>query len=118
MKKVQSELELKNVILNLPKDKKGILIKFSAQWCMPCKLMEKSMEIVKDELEKRVEVVEVDIDELGDLADKFNITAVPTLILIGKKDIKVEGDKIRLTGSRMEGAVKGEDVVRWIDSHL
>lgn len=53
------------------------LLKFSASWCGPCKTQKKIME----NLDLGVEVVEVDVDDEFELAAKYGIRGVPTLIL-------------------------------------
>lgn len=54
------------------------LLKFKAVWCGPCKTLSNIMEGV----DLGVEVVEVDVDEDMEMAVKYNIRGVPTLVLL------------------------------------
>lgn len=61
------------------------ILKFSASWCGPCKMLTKQLE--GEELGAPLE--EVDVDENTELAKKFNIRGVPTLVLVdGDTEIK------------------------------
>ena len=61
------------------------LLKFSASWCGPCKMLSKVME----GQDLGVEVKEVDIDEEYELAQQYQIRGVPTLVLLeDDKEIK------------------------------
>lgn len=55
------------------------LLKFSATWCGPCKML--STSIQQADLGD-VELVEIDIDEQFDKATEYNIRGVPTLVLV------------------------------------
>jgi len=54
------------------------LLKFSASWCQPCKMLGKIME--GEDL--GVPVKEIDIDEQSELAQSYQIRGVPTLVLV------------------------------------
>ena len=50
------------------------ILKFSAQWCMPCKMMKPIFkEVSKDEKYKNIDFIEIDIED-ENLIKKFNIT--------------------------------------------
>ena len=55
------------------------LIKFSASWCQPCKSLAGTFKYVDM---KDVELKNVDIDEDIDLANKYGIRSVPTMVLL------------------------------------
>lgn len=55
------------------------LLKFHATWCQPCKAL--SANFNRIDLGD-VELVEIDIDEKLELAQKYNVRSVPTLILL------------------------------------
>ena len=55
------------------------LLKFSSTWCQPCKMLS---EIIKQTNLDNVELVEIDIDTQTDLAVKYHIRSVPTLVLL------------------------------------
>ena len=65
-----------------------VLIDFWAGWCGPCKMLSPIVDEVAKELEGKIKVGKVNIDEEQDLAKSFNIMSIPTLVLI--KNGKVE----------------------------
>lgn len=69
-----------------------VVKKFSATWCAPCKTMAPIVEKVASEL--GLDLEEVDIDENGDVAAKYGVSAVPTLVF--EKDGKVVGALVGL----------------------
>ena len=62
----------------------AVLVDFSATWCGPCKMLAPIMASVSEKLAGKCKVVSVDVDESSDLAEKFGIMAVPTVILFKK----------------------------------
>lgn len=68
-------------------EKKIILMDFAAEWCGPCKIQDPILEDLKKKFEDKVEFKKIDVDKDGELADKYLIRAVPTLII--EKDGKI-----------------------------
>ena len=54
------------------------VIRFTASWCGPCKMLEKTLQ----EIETNVPIEVIDIDEKPDVATEFGIRGVPTLVLM------------------------------------
>lgn len=73
-KKICTETEEK-------KTNKIVLIDFFADWCGPCKMQDPIIEELKKKFDGKVEFKKVDVDEDSKLADKYNIHAIPTLIV-------------------------------------
>lgn len=75
------------------KSNKAVLIDFFATWCGPCRMLSPILEQVAKEGEGKFEVAKIDIDENYDLAKKFGIMSVPTMILFvdGKEKEKIVG---------------------------
>ena len=70
--------------------KKGVFIfDFSATWCGPCKMLHPVFEEVSNKLSE-YNFISVDVDECPLLSAKFNIRAVPTLIVIVDGQVKKE----------------------------
>lgn len=61
-----------------------VVVDFFATWCGPCKMLTPVMESVAQKLEGKAKVVKVDVDESPDLAQKFGVMAVPTVIIFKK----------------------------------
>ena len=64
-----------------------VLIDFWATWCGPCMMLSPIVEEVANELEGKVKVCKVNIDEQEELAAQYGIMVIPTLLII--KDGKV-----------------------------
>lgn len=58
-----------------------VLVDFSATWCGPCRVLEPVLKDLAAENEGTVKFVKIDIDESGDIAAKFSVTSVPTLVM-------------------------------------
>lgn len=69
-----------------------VMIDFFATWCGPCTKLHPVLEKLAAASDA-YDIVKVDIDENPDLADKFNVSAVPTLLIFkdGKSISRSEG---------------------------
>lgn len=70
-----------------------VLVDFWATWCMPCRMLAPMVEELAEELEGKVIVGKVDVDEAPQLAMKYRVSSIPTLIMFenGKADRRVVG---------------------------
>ncbi|MBO7086467.1 MAG: thioredoxin [Bacilli bacterium] len=59
-----------------------VLVDFYADWCGPCKMLAPIISEIKEELKDKVYVIKVNVDQEEELADKFGIYSIPTLVLI------------------------------------
>ena len=57
-----------------------VLVDFFATWCGPCKMLSPVLEEVANE-NADLKILKIDVDEVGPLAARFGIQAIPTLIL-------------------------------------
>ena len=60
---------------------KVVLMDFFAEWCGPCKMQDPILEELKKKFADKIEFKKVDVDTNNELANKWSIHAVPTLIL-------------------------------------
>lgn len=58
-----------------------VLVDFTATWCGPCKMLAPIVEKLADEFEGKVKVGKLDIDESKDIARKYGIRSVPTVMV-------------------------------------
>ncbi len=59
---------------------KPVMVDFGATWCGPCKALAPRIEELEKEYEGRVMIGTADVDECSDLAAKFRIRNVPTVL--------------------------------------
>lgn len=72
---------------------KPVLVDFYAEWCGPCKIMKPRILDVAERMGDNVKVVQIDVDKEKELATRFRISSVPTLIIFknGKQQWRQSG---------------------------
>jgi thioredoxin 1 len=74
------------------------LLKFSAEWCQPCKMLAKTLEGTNIPYP----LIEIDIDEKPNLAQEYKVRGVPTMVLLDENDAEVG----RLVGVKTKAEIE------------
>jgi thioredoxin 1 len=90
------------------KSSRPILVDFWAAWCGPCKIIGPTLEELAGELGGQAQIAKVDVEDNGDLANRFGINSIPTLILF--KDGKIVDQLI--------GAAPKHQIRSMVEKHL
>jgi len=77
------------------------ILKFSADWCGPCKMLQKTL----DDMVLPYPVESVDIDKQPELAGEFGIRGVPTMVLLTSEG----SEQGRLVGGKSKA-----DIMEWL----
>ena len=86
-------------IINL---KRITVVDFSATWCGPCRMMAPILEDISDKYKGKYYFYQIDIDSAEELAQKHQISAVPTILVFAKgKEIGREQDSVHKNGKRV-----------------
>lgn len=72
----------KNFEEEVSKSDVPVLLDFWASWCGPCKMVSPIVDAVAEEVEGRVKVGKINVDEEQELASAFSIMSIPTLVVI------------------------------------
>ena len=81
---------------------KPVLIDFFAEWCGPCRIQGPILEDLRRSMGDQVEIRQIDVDQNMELANRYAIRVVPTLII--EKDGKVM--------KTLEGVTRAESLKR------
>lgn len=84
-----------------------VLVDFFGTWCGPCQALMPILKEVKDELGNAVKIVKVDIDKNQELAVKYQVRSVPTMILF----------KDGVPKWRQSGVLQKRDIINVIETH-
>ena len=82
-----------------------VLVDFWAEWCGPCKMIAPILDEIAKEYGEKLKICKIDVDSNPDIAPKFGIRGIPTLIMF--KDGNAESTKV--------GAVSKSQLIEFVD---
>lgn len=85
-----------------------VLIDFWAPWCGPCRMVSPIVDELAGELDGRLVIGKCNVDENQDLAMKYGVMSIPTLVIL-----KGGAEVTRIVGAKPKAALKAE-----IESYL
>ena len=103
-----TDIKQENFDTFITQSDKPVLVDFWATWCGPCRMLSPVVEEVSREHENELTVGKVNVDDCPELAQKFGVMSIPTLILF--KD----GEEV----DRLIGAHPKANIQAMIDKHL
>jgi len=62
-------------------DSRPVIVDFHALWCSPCKMQSPILKEVAAELGERVRVIKIDVDNNSQIASRYSVQSVPTIII-------------------------------------
>jgi thioredoxin 1 len=63
---------------------KPVLVDFWAEWCMPCRMLSPVIEQLGEEYQGKAAVAKVNVDEQPELAARYRIQSIPTVLIFNK----------------------------------
>ncbi|MBP2624915.1 MAG: thioredoxin [Nitrosopumilaceae archaeon] len=73
--------DLKNWESSVIDSKIPVFVDFWAEWCGPCRMIGPIVEELSTEYDGKINFVKVNVDESNELASKYNIFSIPTLLI-------------------------------------
>lgn len=98
---------MKSSFNDIVNSKDVVLVDFFGTWCGPCQALMPILKDVKADLGEAVKIVKIDIDKNQELATKYQVRSVPTMILF----------KNGVPKWRQSGVLQKSDIVNVIETH-
>ena len=75
------DITVKNFTAEVMEYKGKVLVDFWASWCGPCQMLIPIIDQLSEELKDKVKIAKVNIEDNQDLATKFNVQSIPTVLI-------------------------------------
>ncbi len=85
-----------------------VLVDFWAPWCGPCKALTPTIDKLATELDGKVKIVKLNIDESPEIAGKYSIMSIPTLLIFDKGNVS----------DQLVGLVQKEKIMDKLNKHI
>ena len=81
------EITSENFEEEVLKSEKTVLVDMYATWCGPCKMQSPIIDKIADEQGENIKVAKIDIDEAPEIAEKYGVMSIPTLLIIKNGEV-------------------------------
>ena len=78
-----------------------VFVDFWAEWCGPCRMVGPVVEELAGEYDGKVNFVKVNVDEANDVASKYSVFSIPTLMLFNKGELVAQNVECQIKSSCM-----------------
>ena len=85
-----------------------VVVDFWAEWCGPCKMIAPALEEIAGSLGEKVKIVKLNVDENQNVATKYGIMSIPTLMIFKNGEL----------ASRQTGAAPKQKLEQWISASV
>jgi len=89
-------------------EKIPVLVDFWASWCGPCQMLAPIIEELAEEMEDKIKICKLNVEEASNLSSDYKVMSIPTLIIFK------EGKEI----ARTVGVIPKEDLKKWIEERI